>query len=369
MRYLVYADRRRIRRMDDAMDKTAPVRQGEELDAEALKSYFRENLPGFSGELSIEQFPAGHSNLTYMIKTDDKELVLRRPPFGSEVKTAHDMGREYKVLSAICDVYDKAPRPLLFCEDESVIGAKFYVMERIKGVVLRRELPEGIDLSPDKAGDLCESFIRNLVEIHSIDFNRVGLGDMGKPKGYLHRQVHGWSGRYYDSQTDDIAEVEEVITWLKDNIPESPPPTLVHNDYKYDNLIIAPGDITKIIGVLDWEMSTIGDPLTDLGTSLGYWVQADDPPELLENAFGPTYVPGSYTRRQLVDRYAELTGTDVTDIHYYLCFALFKIAVIIQQIYYRFAKGHTQDQRFGPMIDYVKLLARTSNELIEREQI
>jgi len=353
----------------DMIDKTAAVREGEELEVSSLKKYLKENMPGFSGGIEVEQFPSGHSNLTYMIRIDGKEYVLRRPPFGSKVKTAHDMGREFRVLSAIHGVYPPAPKPLLFCRDESVIGAKFYVMEKITGVIIRRELPEGLDFTPELASRLSRALIKNLVDIHSIDYRAVGLGDMGKPEGYLKRQVYGWSDRYFGSQTDDIPVVEQVITWLKENLPESPAPALVHNDYKYDNLVLDPDEVTKIIGVLDWEMATIGDPLADLGTALGYWVQNDDPPELRQNAFGPTHYPGSYTRKQLADLYQELTGTDVSNIHYYLCFALFKIAVIVQQIYYRFSKGLTRDERFGAMIDYVKLLSETAAELIERDHV
>jgi len=355
--------------MKDFTDQVAEVRKGEELDLEAVKEFLIKEVPGLSQEITIEQFPQGHSNLTYMVKAGDREMVLRRPPFGSKVKTAHDMGREFKVLSALHKVYPQAPRPLAFCEDESMIGARFYVMERIKGVILRREIPEGMDFSEKVAAGLSESFIRNLADFHAIDYKAVGLGDLGKPDGYLKRQVWGWSDRYFGSQTDDIPEIDGIINWIKKNLPESPPPTLVHNDYKYDNLILDPHDITKIIGVLDWEMSTVGDPLSDLGGALGYWVQNDDPPELIESAFGPTFAPGSFTRKELAEHYAELTGREVSNIHYYTCFAIFRIAVIVQQIYYRFAKGNTNDERFAPFLDKVKLLARTAQELVTREEV
>lgn len=353
----------------DFTDPTSSVRPGEELNLEALSAYFAVAAPELSGPLVVEQFPSGHSNLTYMLKAGDRELVLRRPPFGSKVKTAHDMGREFRILSRLHPVYTPAPKPLLFCEDESVMGCKFYVMERIKGVILRRQLPPGMTLDAPTADRLCESFISNLAAMHAIDIDKAGLSDVGKPEGYLKRQVDGWSERYFGSQTDDIAEINAVIPWLKANLPPSPPPTLVHNDYKYDNIVLDPGDITKIIGVLDWEMSTVGDPLTDLGVALGYWVQADDPPELLLSGFGPTHVPGSWTRQKLADRYAELTGRDVSNIKYYTVFATFKIAVIIQQIYFRFVKGHTRDERFAPMLQYVKLLARVANELVNRQGV
>lgn len=355
--------------MNDFIDPTAPVRPGEELDIKAVGEYLQKAIPELSGDLAIEQFPSGHSNLTYFLKVGDRELVMRRPPFGSKVKAAHDMSREFKILSAINPVYPPAPRPLLFCEDESVIGAKFYVMERIRGIIIRKDLPPGMEFPPETAEKCSLAIIRNLAEIHAIDYQAVGLGDLGKPEGFLSRQVHGWSDRYYGSQTHDIEGVEEVIAWIKENVPDSPPATLIHNDYKYDNVILDPNDITRIIGVLDWEMSTIGDPLMDLGVALSYWVQADDPDELRESAFGPTDAPGSLTRQQLADYYAELTGRDVSNLHYHLCFATFKLAVILQQIYYRFAKGHTQDERFKPLIDKVEMLVRVATELIDRESI
>jgi aminoglycoside phosphotransferase (APT) family kinase protein len=348
----------------DFTDPTSSVRPGEELNLEALRAYFDAHAPELRGPIAVEQFPSGHSNLTYMLKVGDREMVLRRPPFGSKVKTAHDMSREFRILSGLHPVYPPAPRPVLFCDDEAVIGAKFYLMERIRGVILRKQLPAGLTLSPETADRLCESFISNLAVIHAVNFQAAGLGDVGKPDGYLKRQVDGWSERYAGSQTDDIAEINQVIPWLKANLPASPPPTLVHNDYKYDNIMLDAADLTRIVGVLDWEMSTIGDPLTDLGGALGYWVQADDPPELLASSFGPTHAPGSWTRRRLADRYAEITGRDIGNVQYYIVFATFKTAVIIQQIYYRFVKGHTHDERFAPMLEYVKLLARVATELL-----
>lgn len=355
--------------MADFRDGTRAVRKGEELDAAAVGKYLQAAVPGLSGETVIEQFPSGHSNLTYMIKVGDREMVLRRPPFGSKVKSAHDMGREYKILSAIHPVYEPAPRPLAFCEDESVLGCKFYVMERIQGVIIRRTLPEGMAFPPEVAEKCSRSLIANLARIHAIDYQAVGLSDIAKPEGFLARQVKGWTDRYYGSQTDEIAGVDEVTGWLAAQVPESPAATLIHNDYKYDNIILDPNDLTKIIGVLDWEMSTIGDPLMDLGVSLSYWVQSDDPPALRLSAFGPTANPGSLTRRQLAAAYSKLTGRDVANLPYYLTFALFKLAVILQQIYYRYQQGLTQDERFAPLIQMVKVLVEAAGEQMKREEI
>lgn len=356
--------------MSGFIDQSRPVRQGEELPLPALKNYLLDKLPELklTGEIEVSQFPSGYSNLTYLLKIGDRELVLRRPPFGSKVKTAHDMGREWRIFSALAPVYAKVPKPLIFCEDESVIGAKFYVMERLKGVILRRSNP-GLVITPEQASRLSESFIRNLAELHSLDYEKIGLGNLGKPEGYMERQVNGWAERYFGSQTDEIPEIPRVIDWLKKNRPPSPPPTLVHGDYKYDNLVLDPADLTRIIGVLDWEMATIGDPLSDVGIALGYWVNPDDPETLKAASFGPTHIPGSYTRRKLADRYAELTGRDLSNINFYVIFAEFKIAVIVQQIYYRYVKGHTRDERFKPLILMVALLARTAEEMVNKGRI
>lgn len=354
---------------EDFVDSTARVRPGEELDAERLSAYLRKSLPGLSGELTIEQFPSGHSNLTYLVRVGAWELVLRRPPFGSKVKSAHDMGREFRILSAIHPVYPLVPRPLFFCEDERVMGAKFYVMERIKGVILRRTLPEGLDFPPELAEKCSRALVKNLADIHAVDYRAVGLSDLAKPEGFLARQVKGWTDRYYGSQTDDIPGVDELTAWLAAHLPESPPPALIHNDYKYDNVILDPADLSRIRGVLDWEMSTIGDPLMDLGVFLSYWVQEDDPPALRLSAFGPTAHPGSLSRRQLAEYYAELTGRDISFLPYYLTFALFKLAVILQQIYYRFHHGFTRDERFAPLINMVKLLIDAGREQMNRDTV
>ncbi len=355
--------------MDDYIDSSKEVREGEQLDSRAIETFLKATSPELSGDVAIEQFPSGHSNLTYCLKVRDSEFVLRRPPIGSKVAKAHDMGREWKILTAIHPVYPLAPKPVAFCEDESVIGAKFYLMERIKGVIFRRQKPKGLALTELDAKELTTNVVKNLARIHAIDYDTAGLSDIAKPEGFLERQVNGWTERYWGSQTDDIEGVEEVTDWLKKNIPQSPPATLIHNDYKYDNIVLDADDISKIVGVLDWEMSTIGDPLMDLGIMLGYWVQADDIPARKNIATGPTYEPGSLSRREMADIYSSITGLDTSNINYYVVFAIFKLAVISQQIYYRYAKGLTQDKRFAPLIYGVKLLVLNSRQMIEKDEI
>jgi aminoglycoside phosphotransferase (APT) family kinase protein len=351
--------------MAGLQDQTTPVRPGEELDLAKLEPFLRGHFPDQAGPLVVRQYPSGHSNLTYSVQLGHRELVLRRPPFGSKVKTAHDMGREFRVLSKLHDHYPPAPRVFLFCEDTSVLGAPFYLMEPIHGIILRSDVPPGLDFPPETARRVCESFLDNLAFLHGLDYNAIGLADLGKPQGYLERQVRGWIERYRGSKTDEIPEVEAISQWIQQHMPASNAAALIHNDYKYDNVVLDPNDLTKIIGVLDWEMCTIGDPLTDLGSALAYWVDASDPAEILETRWGPTTYPGSLTRAQLVQRYAQKTGRDVSNMVFYLVFARFKIAVIVQQIYYRYHQGLTHDERFATMPHRIKLLLRAALQTAE----
>jgi aminoglycoside phosphotransferase (APT) family kinase protein len=344
----------------DFRDQTSAVRSGEELDLAKLEPFLRSHFPLEAGSLTVRQFPNGHSNLTYSVRFGEREFVLRRPPFGSKVKTAHDMGREFRVLSKLHAAYPPAPEVLIYCDDESILGAPFYLMEPVRGIVIRRELPAGMAFPPDTARRLSESFIDNLARLHKLDFAAIGLADLGKPIGYLERQVHGWTERYYGSKTHDYPEVEKISAWMAQHLPSTSRAALIHNDYKYDNVVLDPDDVTKIIGVLDWEMCTIGDPLSDLGSTLAYWVDEKDPDELQKIRWGPTNVPGTLTRRQLLERYAQATGREVSNMSFYLTFARFKIAVIIQQIYFRYHQGLTRDQRFATMPTIVALLLRAS---------
>jgi aminoglycoside phosphotransferase (APT) family kinase protein len=346
--------------MADPLDHATNVRLGEELDLSKLEPFLRSHFPDEPGPLSLRQFPSGHSNLTYLVALGDREIVLRRPPFGSKVKTAHDMGREFRVLSSLHSVYTPAPKVLFYCDDESILGVPFYLMEPIHGVILRRDPPPGLDFPAEKARRLSESFVENQALLHSLDYAAVGLAGLGKPQGYLERQVRGWIERYHGSKTHDHPEVEKISEWMRQHIPAAGGVSLIHNDYKYDNAVLDPGDITRIIGVLDWEMCTIGDPLADLGTTLAYWVDAADPEELQEQRSGPTTYPGSFNRGKLVAYYAQKTGRDVSQMSFFLTLARFKLAVIVQQIYYRFHMGLTKDERFASMPERIKILLRAA---------
>jgi aminoglycoside phosphotransferase (APT) family kinase protein len=346
--------------MADLQDHPTKVRPGEELDLGKLEPFLRNHFPDESGPLSIQQFPSGHSNLTYALQFGSRELVLRRPPFGSKVKSAHDMSREFRVLSGLHSVYALAPEVLFYCDDESILGAPFYLMEPVHGVILRKDPPPSLDFSAEKVRRLSESFIENLAVLHSLDYAAVGLADLGKPQGYLERQVRGWIERYHGSKTHEYPEVEKLSDWMQQHIPPTSGASLIHNDYKYDNVVLDPANITRIIGVLDWEMCTIGDPLADLGTTLAYWVDAADPEELQANRSGPTAHPGSLTRGDLVEYYAQKTRCDVSQMSFFLTLARFKLAVIVQQIYYRYHLGLTKDERFASMPQRINILLRSS---------
>ena len=334
------------------VDHAYPVRHGEELPLAALAAYLTRHLPG-NGPLHVEQFPGGYSNLTYLLRWGDRELVLRRPPFGASIKSAHDMQREHLVLSGLATVGARAPRPLLYCDNREVIGAPFYLMERLHGVILRAPLPPGLVIPAALMEQIAYSTIDNLAALHRLDYRQAGLAELGRPEGYVARQVTGWSQRYAGAQTDELPEIATLIAWLESHQPATGGAALIHNDYKYDNLILNPADLTDILAVLDWEMCTIGDPLMDLGATLGYWIEPSDPPAM-RAMFGVTLLPGNPTRSQIIERYTAASGLPVGDPLFYYLFGLFKIAVIIQQIYGRYHAGHTRDARFAGLIEVVR---------------
>jgi aminoglycoside phosphotransferase (APT) family kinase protein len=348
-------------------DEPKPVRDGEELDVAALGAYLDREL-GAHGAVRVEQFPGGHSNLTYLVHHGDREYVLRRPPFGSKVKSAHDMGREVAVLSKLAPVYARAPRVFAFDATGDVLGAPFYLMERRRGIILRKDLPAELAADHARVRRVCELLVDALVDLHAVDYAAAGLGEFGKPAGYIERQVTGWTDRYGKSQTDDIPAVTEVAAWLAAHRPADGAPALIHNDFKFDNVIFDPA-LDSITGVLDWEMSTIGDPLMDLGTSLSYWAQQSDPAMYHQLPFGPTARPGMMTRDEVARRYFERSGRSAAPLVFYYAYGLFKTAVVAQQIYYRFAKGLTQDARFAPLILAVRLLSEQARAAIERGAI
>lgn len=381
--------------------ETRPVREGEELNIAALREYLRNELGIWEEEIAVEQFPAGSSNLTYLVRLDDEEFVLRRPPFGNTVKTAHDMAREFNVLSRLGKVYAQAPKPLIYCGDESVIGSEFFLMERRHGIVIRGQVAEarasvkpihndrdtakrvgsphvskgstlGLGVlrhSQEARLALCGAFIHNLADLHKIDIWDSNLADLGKPEGYNRRQVEGWTARYSASQTHEWPELAEAIEWVNERVPNEFGASMIHNDYKFDNIMLDPTDLTKVTAVLDWEMATVGDPLMDLGTTLGYWMSRDSPSELLAMPFNPGVLMRNVSRRQLIEMYEEALGLGLPDMLFYYVFGTFKIAVIAQQIYARYAKGFTRDERFAKFHHFVAALGRIAGDSIARDNV
>jgi aminoglycoside phosphotransferase (APT) family kinase protein len=313
---------------------TAPVRPGEELNVESLTEYLCGRLG--EGALAVEQFPGGHSNLTYLIRIGRREYVLRRAPFGPVPPKAHDMAREYHLLDQIHPHFAGAPAVYLLCEDSTIIGSPFFVMERRRGIVIRGS--GDVPHDPTFAGRVSRGFLDTLVELHAIDIHRYGLVSLGKPEGFLERQVKGWAERWQRAKTLESVAMDSVISWLAANRPVSPPPTIVHNDYKLDNVMLNTDDPERVEAVLDWEMTTVGDPLADLGLTLCYWT--------LGGAYGMPGGEGWFTRDEIVNRYADATGRDVSNLNYYEILGIFKLAVILQQIYFRYVNGQTRDERF-----------------------
>jgi aminoglycoside phosphotransferase (APT) family kinase protein len=355
---------------------TATVRRGEELSISALADYLRGKIEGVEQGLSVEQFPGGHSNLTYLLKTSStgtparapREYVLRRSPLGPVAPKAHDMAREFHVLQAVHPHFPEAPEAFHLCEDASVIGAVFFVMERRRGVILRNKIPPEIEAFAGYPRKISEAFIDCMIRLHAIDVAATGLIALGKPEGFIERQLRGWTDRWNRAKTEDLPQMDRVIAWLAQNLPPSPAPTLVHNDYKLDNVMLRAGVPDRIEAVLDWEMTTVGDPLSDLGLTLCYWAWANAPELRAMGMQAPSSLPGWYSRDEFVARYAAGTGRDLRHLGYHEVLGVFKLAVILQQIYYRFHVGQTQDERFRHFDANVRGLGRLAESLMEQQK-
>lgn len=343
---------------------TAPIRPGEELDHSTLNEYLHKHMPEARAGFAIEQFPGGHSNLTYLVRMGTAEYVLRRAPLGPVAPKAHDMAREFKVLAAVHPHFPPAPKPFLLCEDASVIGAVFYLMQRRRGVVLRAEVPAAWSANPAFPQLVSKAFLECLIQLHSVDIIKHGLISLGKPDGFVARQVKGWSERWHRSKTHSLPHMDRVMEYLHQQLPADGPPTLVHNDFKLDNLMLDANDPSRVEAVLDWEMTTVGDPLVDLGLTLCYW----DPPDA-EVREGPvpclTNGPGWMTREELIGQYIERTGRRLDALRYHEILGIFKLAVIVQQIYHRWHNGQTKDQRFATFHKRVHSLVEAAYEKVE----
>jgi aminoglycoside phosphotransferase (APT) family kinase protein len=341
------------------------VRPDERFDEARIAAFLAGKLPGSERPLTVRQFGGGHANLTYLLRygegDDAVEYVLRRPPLGPVAPGAHDMEREHKVLSTLWRAFPLAPRAYLFCADPALLGAPFFVMERRHGVVVRGAIPEAFGGGRDEVANrkLSEVVVDTLAAFHAADPARAGLAELGRPEGFLERQVTGWTGRWERSRVEPFPLADELQRWLLDNLPASPAPTLLHNDWRLDNMAVAADDPGRCVAVYDWDMCTRGDPLADLGTVLAVWYDPDEVPASLNPM--PTLTPGFLRRAEAARRYGERSGRALDTLDYYLVFGTFKMAVVLQQIYFRFHRGQTKDERFAGMAEGARALFRLAD--------
>ncbi len=352
------------------IDQPSPVRSGEEFDVAKVDAFLKKHVPGVTGQPTVGQFRGGASNLTYQLNYPDCVFILRRPPFGHRTGSAHDMLREARVMTALKQVYLYVPKVLANSAAGEVLDCPFYVMERVNGIILRRDLPKGMTLNAADTRKLCMTVIDRLIELHQVDYRAAGLEHLGKGEGYVFRQVDGWCDRFNKAKTDDAGDFVTVMAWLKQKMPAHDLTTcIIHNDFRLDNVVLDPKNPLSVKGVLDWEMATLGDPLMDLGNSLAYWIEAGDEPAFQAVRRQPTHLPGMLTRREVIDYYSQKTGYPVDNIDFHLVFGLFRLAVIAQQIYYRFRQGHAKNPEFANFIHFTNLLEKRCLDLIERSAV
>ncbi|OZM71681.1 phosphotransferase family protein [Amycolatopsis antarctica] len=350
---------------DGTADKTVAVREEDAFDVAAAHEWLAARVDGLPADPpEVRQFPGGASNLTYLLRYPGRDLILRRPPAGHKAASAHDMRREYRVQAGLRPVFPYVPTMLAFCEDHAVLGGDFYVMEQLDGLILRRDLPPGLELGESRARELSTGLIDRLVELHQVDVSAAGLDDLGKGAGYVRRQVDGWIDRYGRARTENVPEFTRVIEWIRAHTPPDVAICLIHNDFRFDNVVLRGADDLRVAGVLDWEMATLGDPLMELGSTLSYWVQADDDEIFTATRRQPTHLPGMLTRTEVVEHYARRTGTPVDDWIFYEVFGLFRYAGIIQQLYYRYHHGQTTNERFADYWQFVCYLEARCERLL-----
>jgi aminoglycoside phosphotransferase (APT) family kinase protein len=351
----------------DELNPTNPVRPGEELDWQRLDDWLKNELPHLQGVPRVSQFAGGNSNLTYRLQYDNEDLVVRRPPFGTKARSAHNMAREYEVMKKLQPVYPTVPDMLCYTDDESVIGSEFYVMRKVEGQLIKETIPPAWNFDATDSRAFCLDFWDKLIELHRVDITAAGLEDFGRPEGYAARQITGWNRRYERVITDDVEEFADVRQWLESNIPpESGSHSILHGDYRIDNVVLDREDPRIIRAVLDWEICALGDPLMDLGNSLAYWVEAGDPADLRSMAMQPSTAPGMLSRQEVLDYYSRKTGLDTSGFTVYLVYGYWRLAVILQQIYYRYYHGQTQDHRFKGFGIQVQALGRHCRAVIDQ---
>jgi len=344
---------------------TTPVRKGEDLNWSALDRHLKSALPHLEGEAEISQFAGGKSNLTYRLKYDNDDLVVRRPPFGTKAKTAHSMIREYRIMNELKPVYPSVPDTLYYSDDESIMGSEFYVMRKVEGVLINDQIPAEWNFTLEKTRRFCTAFWEKLIDLHQVDFIKAGLGDFGKPEGYVERQVTGWNRRFERVITPDVDNFSVVRDWLVANMPGgNTRHSILHGDYRIDNVILDQHNPCNILAVLDWEICALGDPLMDLGNSLAYWIQSDDPPELRNLVVQPSNAPGMLRRSEILELYQDRTGIDTSNFTFYQVYGYWRLAVILQQIYFRYFHGQTHDKRFKTFGVAAQHLGRHCQRLI-----
>ena len=346
-------------------DNARTVREEDAFDVDAVAAWLAEHA-GITGVPEVRQISGGASNLTYLLRYPDRDLVLRRPPAGAKPSSGHDMAREYRIQSMLAPVYPYVPTMIGLCTDHSVLGSDFYVMDRVPGTILRTNPPTQLDLSEADTRTLCLRIVDLLVELHGIDPESAGLSELGRGSGYVARQVAGWTSRYAKARTDNVPDFARVTEWLAARQPQDVAQTVIHGDFRLDNIVLDENDPLNPVAVLDWELATIGDPLMDLGSSLAYWVQADDDDMLLLTKRQPSDLPGMLTRQEIVEYYSERTGLPVDGWGFYEVFGLFRLAVIAQQIYYRYHHGHTTNPAFKDFWIVVGYLESRCSALIDR---
>jgi aminoglycoside phosphotransferase (APT) family kinase protein len=333
-----------------------------------VKSYLADQISCHREEIEITQISGGYSNLTFKVSCPKGNYALRRPPFGEKIAKAHDMNREFRVLESLQKAgYSKSPKPIFYCEDEDVFGSPFFVMEFVEGLIIRNKVPSEYNFTSTHFEKLSQNTVDCLLELHQLELNDSGLIQLGKPEGYVERQVGGWSERYQKAKTNELPQMEQAAVWLQSNLPKPQAPSFLHNDFKYDNLILDSNSLTDIKAVLDWEMATVGNPLMDLGTTLAYWAEETDPPIL--KLFNLSHMPGNLSRQELVNYYQEKSGINLEDIHFYYAFGLFKVGVIAQQIFKRYREGYAKDPRFAALIQVVEAAGKKAVQALETQKI
>lgn len=346
--------------------RTSQIRHEEVLNLDQLNPWIQQHIPGLVGVPEVTQFSGGASNWTYCLSYPDRDLVLRRAPAGTKARSAHDMGREYRLQAALKPVYPFVPKMYAHCEDDAIIGAEFYVMEKIQGVIPRKDFPDGINLSKQQAESLCTNMVDSLVQLHQVNYRSAGLENFAKGAGYIQRQVQGWITRYGNARTWNVPSGKRIADWLLANMPDSETICLTHNDFRLDNLVLDRADPTKITGVLDWELATLGDPLMDLGNTLVYWIEEGDDFIAQWSRKQPSHLPGMFTRQQFIEYYIDCTGADLDDFTFYEVFASFRLSGIAQQIYYRYHHGQSRNPAFKKIWIMVNYLLHRCRQAINR---